>query len=72
MFDEKPMIGPMNWYLAVMKSDFVHEVRLQNIVPFNLRAQLEHKTLEVQTAIAENTKLTTIMETNTECLTKQL
>jgi hypothetical protein len=38
----------------------------------NLRAQLENKTLEVQTTIAENTKLTIIMETNTECFTKQL
>jgi hypothetical protein len=38
----------------------------------NLRAQLEHKTLEMQTAIAENTKLTTIMETNTVSFTKQL
>ena len=38
----------------------------------NLREQLEHITLEVQTAIAENTKLTTIMETNTACFTKQL
>ena len=38
----------------------------------NLKAQLEHKTLEVQTAIAENTNLTTIMETNTECIAKQL
>ena len=37
----------------------------------NLRAQLEHKTLEMQMAITENTKLTTIMETNTECFTKQ-
>jgi UDP-3-O-acyl-N-acetylglucosamine deacetylase len=38
----------------------------------NLRAQLEHKTLEMQTAIAENTKLTTTIEANTECFTKQL
>ena len=38
----------------------------------NFRAQIEHKTLEVQTAIVENTKLTTIIETNTECFTKQL
>jgi hypothetical protein len=34
MFDEKPVIGPLNWYLAVVNSDFVQELRLQKIVPF--------------------------------------
>jgi lysophospholipase L1-like esterase len=54
-------------------SEFLeHTVVQKDEMIQNLRAQLEHKTLEMQTAIAENTKLTTIMETNTACFTKQL
>ena len=40
MFDEKPMIGPLNWYHAVVKSDFAQELRLQKIVPFHSNLQI--------------------------------